>query len=306
MRCYSNIYSLLTIILFILPRLKAQDIKFDHLTVEDGLSSPYVKCILQDQRGFIWFGTDDGLNKYDGYSFTVYRNDSQDSLSINNGDIRTLYEDPTGILWIGTGGGGVNRFDPETEIFINAYGAQPDSFFTYCSYVQQVKGFQYSNGFFLWAGTCMALVKFDISKGTLVRFPPTEDDKWSWTFDFVEAMALGPSGSVWIGCPDGGLHHFNPITNKYEHFLHDSTEPNSLCNNTINALLTDHNGNLWIGTETGLDYFNPLTRKFTHFYHNPNDINTLSSNEVISLFEDKSGVLWVGRDQRPETTKGSL
>lgn len=124
-----------------------QDLKFEHLTVEDGPSGPKVNCIIQDHKGFMWFGTNDGLNKYDGYSFTVYRTDNQDSFSINNTEIRDLYQDPSGIIWIATGGGGLNRFDPETEIF-TSYGAQTESF--ECGYVEEVDGFTYNNGFSLW------------------------------------------------------------------------------------------------------------------------------------------------------------
>ncbi len=146
--CYSIVYS------------QSANLKFEHLTVEDGLSGPKVKCIIQDRKGFMWFGTIDGLNKYDGYTFTVYRTDSKDSLTINNTDIRALYEDPSGIIWIATGGGGLNRFDPETEIF-TSYGYHTESF--YCEYVLKVEGFTYNTGFSLWLGTCAALVKYNLS-----------------------------------------------------------------------------------------------------------------------------------------------
>ena len=97
------------ILLFTLPSLaypQSQDIKFEHLSVEDGLSHNTVYCIFQDSQGFMWFGTEDGLNKYDGYTFTIYRNDPDDTLSLSNSQIRTIHEDPSGALWIGTGGGG--------------------------------------------------------------------------------------------------------------------------------------------------------------------------------------------------------
>jgi ligand-binding sensor domain-containing protein len=90
---------------------------FQHYTVEDGLSHSTVNCILQDQQGFMWFGTDDGLNRFDGYSFKVYRNDPEDPDSLSHNMIMGLVEDSQGDLWIGTYGGGLDRFDPQTQIF---------------------------------------------------------------------------------------------------------------------------------------------------------------------------------------------
>jgi ligand-binding sensor domain-containing protein len=90
---------------------------FQRYTVEDGLSHSTINCILQDQQGFMWFGTDDGLNRFDGYSFKVYRNDPEDPDSLSHNMIMGLVEDSQGYLWIGTYGGGLDRFDPQTQIF---------------------------------------------------------------------------------------------------------------------------------------------------------------------------------------------
>ena len=93
-----------------------QDIQFEHLTVDEGLSSNTVLCFLQDSRGFLWIGTYDGLNKYDGYKFIVYKNSPEDSLSISDNMIHTLCEDKYANIWVGCGwGGGLNKFNRETE-----------------------------------------------------------------------------------------------------------------------------------------------------------------------------------------------
>ena len=106
--------ALLFLPLFLYPQ--HQNIKFEHLTVEDGLSSSRVNSILQDSKGFIWVAIGGGLNKYDGYTFTIYRNDPDDSCSLSNSDVVHIYEDPYARLWLSTLGG-LNRFDPETENF---------------------------------------------------------------------------------------------------------------------------------------------------------------------------------------------
>ena len=94
---------------------QSPDIKFDHISVEQGLSHTMVNCIFQDSKGFMQFGTEDGLNKFDGYKFTVYRNDPDDSSTLGRGSIRDIYEDKSGNLWIATEYSGINKFDRKTE-----------------------------------------------------------------------------------------------------------------------------------------------------------------------------------------------
>ena len=96
---------------------QSQNLNFGHISVEEGLSNSYVNCLLQDQTGFIWFGTDDGLNRFDGYEIKIYRNDPTDSSSIANNIVWSLFEDKDGCLWIGTKGGILDRFNPSTNKF---------------------------------------------------------------------------------------------------------------------------------------------------------------------------------------------
>ena len=112
----------LFIILVVSSSLSAQnaEMRFEHLSSEQGLSQNSVLCILQDQRGFLWFGTEDGLNKYDGYSFTVYKIDIYDTTSISENHILSLCKDHNGILWIGTEGG-LNRYNYSTNSFRNKH-----------------------------------------------------------------------------------------------------------------------------------------------------------------------------------------
>ena len=96
----------------------AKEVIFKRISIGDGLSQSSVTCILQDRRGFMWFGTQDGLNRYDGYEFRIYSHDSRDYETISDNYIRCIYEDRYGRMWIGTNGGGLNRFDRKTERFI--------------------------------------------------------------------------------------------------------------------------------------------------------------------------------------------
>ena len=100
-------------------------VRFEHISKEDGLSQSGITCILQDSLGYLWFGTGDGLNKYNGYGFEIYSHDPEDPKSLSNNSITSIYEDHEGVLWIGTLGGGLDRLDPETERFAQ-FGADPD------------------------------------------------------------------------------------------------------------------------------------------------------------------------------------
>ncbi len=119
---------LLLIQILSLPLLHAQtqNVRFDHLSIDDGLSNNEVMCFLQDRRGFMWIGTQDGLNKYDGYKFTVYKHDPLDSTSISDNYIRSIVETNDGFLWIGTENGGLNKFDPTTKTFTH-FRHEPDN-----------------------------------------------------------------------------------------------------------------------------------------------------------------------------------
>lgn len=121
---------ILLLVLFLLSvRVHPQkpDITFRHLSIEDGLSQISVESIVQDHAGFMWIGTEDGLNRYDGYNFKVYKHDPEDPNSISNNDIWCLYVDRKGILWIGTFSGGLNRFDPKNETFTRYFHISSDS-----------------------------------------------------------------------------------------------------------------------------------------------------------------------------------
>jgi len=280
-----------------LPSLAGQDLKFERISVEQGLSHSTVNCILQDSKGFMWFGTDDGLNKYDGYSFTVYKHDLDDPHSLSHNRVQSVFEDQSGVLWAGTYGGGLNRFDRDTGQFIH-YDAEdfqnitdePEEFRNVVWAIDE------NPAGVLWIATYGGgLVKFEVETGEFTSYAPDPADPDFWGHEWISAMLVGRSGNVWIGTHSEGLDRFDPATGRVTSYRHDPDDPDSLSHDWIRAVIEDQYGFLWIGTfGGGLDRFDPETETFTHYRHDPDDPHSLSEDTVWSILEDSFGVLWIG------------
>lgn len=282
------------------------DIKFERISIEQGLSQATVWAIMQDSKGFMWFGTADGLNKYDGYSFTVYNHDPRDSTLISNNTIIAIYEDKSGTLWIGTRGGGLNRFDRETEKFTH-YGHDPSN--TNSLSDNHILSIHEDKAGALWIGTEYGgFNKFDRETE---RFEPYKHDPAnpnSLSSDHIVRICEDKTGVLWIGT-NNGLNRFDKEHKSFTHYQNSPADANSLSHNQINAIYEDKSGTLWIGTDNGLNKL-VLSEKegydiservnFVHYQHDPMNPNSLSDSMIRSIYEDKAGNLWIG------TAKGGL
>ena len=282
------------------------EIKFERISIEDGLSQNGVNCILQDSQGFLWFGTGDGLNKYDGNNFlAIYRHDPDKPNTLSNSDIQVLYEDQSGILWIGTREG-LNRLVPSdsegSHLIFMRYKHNPNNPNSLShDYVTSI--FEDSSGM-LWIGTrggLNRLVPSD-SEGSppiFVRYKHNPIDSNSLCNNEVTSILEDQSGKLWIGTRNG-LNMLVPSANEYSppiftRYLHNPDNPNSLSNSYVQSIYEDRSGILWIGIwGGGLSRFDPDKKTFTHFVNDPLDPQSLSDNGVYSIYEDRSGVLWVG------------
>lgn len=276
-----------------------QDIRFERLSIEDGLSQSSVYSILQDNRGFMWFGTDDGLNRYDGYTFTIYRHDPENPHSLSNNVVRALYEDRAGMLWIGTEGGGLNVFDRNTEQFKH-YRHDPDS---PGSLSHDTVGTIYEdrNGT-LWIGSWGGgLNSFDRETQIFTHYQSDPNNPESISTDQILSIYEDRAGTLWIGTWEGGLERLEaratPETpsGRFRHYQHNPDDPDSLSHNSIWAIYEERNGTLWLGTEGGgLERFDPKSGKFSHHRANAEDPYSLSSDDIRTLYEDQAGMLWIG------------
>ena len=277
-------------------RPRDNDVRFDRTSIAEGLSQSTVECILQDRKGFMWFGTEDGLNRFDGYSFTVFRHDPQDANSLSNNYVRCMLEDQSGALWIGTWGGGLDRFDPETQQFthfrhspVDRHSLSHDNIL--CLYEDRSGQ--------LWVGTGGGgLDLFDRENDRFVHEQHHPHDARTLSGNAVSAVLEDQWGELWVGTTQAGLNRLTPGRGQFTHYHSTGEDPHSLSSNAITALHEDSEGVLWIGTaDGGLCRLDRQNDRFIRLQHNPEDPTSLSNNSVQVIYEDRSGVLWIGTSE---------
>ncbi len=311
---------------------KNKELVFTKISLEQGLSQSVINCILQDKQGFIWFGTQDGLNKFDGYEFKVYRNDFSDSLSISNNFINNIYQDKSGNLWISTKNG------------LSYYNVFTDKFKQYFHNIKNKNSLAQNIVFKtmedrkgnLWVTTSISLSKFNSKNGsfqnyyfdTLInnydnydKFPIIEDHAgylWVGTRKGIKIFNTNTNkfiknneslsrlkdeiiysihqdvfGIFWIGT-NKGLYEYNLISGLLLK-INNRLNSFSFFDNGVNTILSEDNENLWIGTKNkGLVKYNRNKSKYDLYTYDAEDESSLSHNNVLSLHIDNTGSLWIG------------
>jgi len=224
-RYFTITFLLFCVLLIHTGRVSAQEpvTHFDQISLEQGLSHGTVFSIVQDQTGFLWFGTQSGLNKYDGYDITVFRHDPNDPNSLSNDNAGNLFIDRAGIIWIGTWGGGLNRLDPRTEQFTTYLHDPADPHSLSHDRVQTI--FEDSMGN-LWVGTAgNGLDKFDRENEIFTNYRPDPDNPTtSLSNDRIWRIAEDRAGYLWVATSDG-LNRFDPNSETFTHFKYDPADP---------------------------------------------------------------------------------
>ncbi len=282
------------------PQLGAQTrgMRFERLSVEEGLSQGTVNEILQDSGGFLWIATQDGLNRYDGYRFEVYQHDPEDPASLPGSWILALAEDAAGDLWIGTEGGGLARWRRSADAFVR-FRHDPEDPASLSG--DRVMSILIDRQGQVWLGTAESgLNRLDPESGRFERFRHDPAEAGSLSDDYVQTLYEDRSGNLWAGTW-GGLDRlapdrFDASTRTFAHYRHDPAEPNSLSDDRILSILEDHLGRLWVGTMDGLHRWDPEVEGFIRYVHDPADPESLSQDRVRTLFEDRSQRLWVATD----------
>ena len=263
--------------------------RFDHVTLDDGLSQSTVLSVLQDSRGMLWIGTENGLNRYDGYEFETLKRERGNPDSLSSDFIFDIEEDRTGNLWIATNGGGLVKFDRTTNRF-SAFRHDVANSNSISSNV--VRRILIDDSGVIWIGTRGAgLDRLDPATGVFdrVRFGQGSDVPVN-----IYALFQDSNKNLWAG-GDHGLSRVNTKTNEVFTFTHDSGESSSLGEQSVRAIVEDADGTIWVGSDGGgIARLNASDRTFEHFVHAPDDATTLSSNRVSVLFKDSDERLWAG------------
>ncbi|GAP17613.1 sensor histidine kinase [Levilinea saccharolytica] len=272
-------------------------VRFEHLTIDDGLSQNAGLALLQDHQGYLWIGTQDGLNRYDGYTLTQFKYDPEEPTSLSHNSIIALYEDADGFLWVGTWGGGLNRFDPASQTFTRYTPdpAKPNAISSdiVTDILRDAQGVY-------WAATFGGLNRFDPASGTFTPYRHDPNDPASLASDTLSVLLPGPDGKIWVGSgafstPGAGLSLFDPAAGTAQRLEKTGS---CLASPNVADLLADPDGSLWIAyggygvAGGGLDHYNPQTGACKHYDITPAPGGQITDNNLTDLAFDRDGALW--------------
>jgi ligand-binding sensor domain-containing protein/signal transduction histidine kinase/CheY-like chemotaxis protein/AraC-like DNA-binding protein len=273
-------------------QVEGQNIAFNHLTVEHGLSNNAVLSITQDKQGFMWYGTSNGLNRYDGHVFKVYKMNPADSTTLSSDNILSLFCDRSGTLWIGTSNG-VNKYDPANDAFVRV----PLNVNNVAIPGRVVHSIYEDREGNLWVGTQNGMYRLS--------------DRQSFSFQpFLVADAPNSANTIfsifedhlaqlWVGT-NNGLTKIKSVNGsfQYETFRHDPNNPGSVSADYITTIVEDSANNLWVGTQnSGVNLYNPATSSFIRFAHGANQTNGIVNNNIRQIIADKAGKIWVATQE---------
>jgi len=253
-------------------------IKFEKFTIQSGLSSQSITCLLQDKNGFLWIGTKNGLNRYDGYNYKVYQHQYNDSTSLSDNSINCIFEDNENQLWVGTYNGGINLFNPKTEKFTH-YKKSDDSLSIPSNRIWKIENLDPHN----------LIVVCDEN---VIQFNKKTKESRKLFINNEDIQKCGPktilidNKKIWLGSWTNGVFSINNETKEISHF----NTKNGIADISITSIIKDNKGNIYIGTfNNGLSIFSSITNSFTTI----NKSSGLSSDKITSLIIDHD-ILWVG------------
>lgn len=259
--------------------------KFINFSSKNGLTSNSVNAIIKDKNGFMWFATEDGLNRFDGQKFTAYHHKDRDSTSIGRGPVIAMTQDRAGRIWLAT------------NLTLSVYNLNLDSFINYdFSKFGWIISLCADQSGKIWVGTYTGLFVFDPTNKNVKAFKADITNKSKLSTNTIRCIFEDSRNNVWIGT-DNGLHLYNKKNEQFIRFISDPNRQDAISSNQITCITEDKSGKIWIGTaKGGLNLMNGTRNSFTVYKSLENDVNTLSNNYVYKIAFDKTGQLWVGTE----------
>lgn len=301
------------------------NLNFDFYSQEHGLSNNQIHCILQDKKGWMWFGTSQGVCRFDGYRFSIFKNDLEDSTSLKGNLVRAILEDSKGQLWVGTENGGLNKFNREKEnfkqLFCKGQAVLKDA--TVTAIHEDASGV-------LWVGTETSLYRIE-NENKLTEVKPTNISGFANYFRVVKSDNAGriwlgtnnglfvyeqasnqlqkiilpesvrdnheiweiniEQNQVWVGSYSNGMFLVNPATLNARQIILD---PDNDRSNTVRAISKDRNGKYWIGTRGGMYIYDPVRGVSAAYTHDEREPKSLVNNSILCITHDTKGDVWIG------------
>lgn len=257
--------------------------RFTAITSMDGLSSNTVTAILKDRYGLLWFATDDGLNKFDGTGFTVYRHHKNDSTSLKSNDISALCEDRAGRIWVGTIIGSLHVYDRRKDSFWRI-----KTHHSINSICENEKGK-------MWIGTTQGLIIMDPETQVATKFAPSHRIPAQVAEKHIHRVFRDHNGRMWIGTSDG-LFRFLNDQNRFVPVDYLGGEAGKEGSSFITAIAEDSTGRIWIGTQNGLHMLSAEGKLIQSFHYERQNIQSISSNMIFAIGAQRRGELWVCTD----------
>ncbi|WP_218127137.1 two-component regulator propeller domain-containing protein [Catalinimonas alkaloidigena] len=270
-------------------------VRFESISIEQGLSQSSVQAVVQDQRGFLWIGTKDGLNRYDGYAFEVFRSVRGDSFSLSSSRIEALLVDQDGDIWVGTNDG-LNVFSYRSRGFKRFYYQPNNSNSLSNNSITSL--FQDKSGV-IWIGTQKGLNSYNKKTGAFSRYLAAKDNPTTISHDYVYTIYEDKLQQLWVGTR-GGLNRMNRDTKTFVNYARVSDATTSpvltLSFNEVFCLVGDDNGTLWVGTGSGLYKFDRATELFQNAENTLMATGNLIQKQVNALCRSTEGNLWIGTE----------
>ena len=266
------------------------NINFTSITSKEGLLSNSVNAILKDRQGLMWFATDDGLNRFDGTNFKVYRNLRGDTTSLRANEILALHEDQNGNLWIGTSGGGLSLYNRKKDNFLHFPIDNKVPGLNRNAVIRSICSDHFGN---IWIAQFKGLYVLNPNTSAIKKLELSVQKNGPPIITTLISVFEDSKHRIWVAT-DNGLFLYSQGSDIFRQYLHDDNNPTTISSNKVRAIAEDRSGNIWVGTAEGLCMMKPDQAGFVIYRHGAGKESSLSNDVINCITTDNDGLLWIG------------